>query len=213
MAFGASLIHGYPTPLDTTPLSAETWEKLVEALGAGVPFEAASLSEQNAYVAAMTAKGLGPSSTNILRVTRTDLDNLVMSNDGYGFRRDSGGFLSEMTHANLHTVESAGAVANRGTIGFDLPCRAGVQVLADVTGEPPGDPDSWAFWAWLETGDGVQVGPRRVYSNLPRIPYFAFVSAVADMPAGPGSLHLWTQVHPDSGPITWAAVGLTVSYA
>lgn len=212
-SYGASPVHGYPTPLDGTPLDAESWAHLVDALGVGIPYVVASLAEQTAYLNRLVAAGRGPSSTNIVRVTRVDLEAMVLRHDGTGWKRESGGSLKVAGFANAAATEVAGTISTRGAVALNLPAVADVEVQAVVTGIPPAAPDAWAFYVWLEDHTGRELSPRIVYSNLPRTPYPAIVPTVAEMPAGSSQIRLRTQVNAQSGPITWAHVSITANYA
>lgn len=211
--YGTSSVAEFPTPLDDTPLDATSWGHLVDAIGVQTIQPVASLTEQNEYLAAVTAAGLGPSLASPISVRRMDLVGLVMVNDGTGWRRSTGGSLSVNAFSNAAVTESAGTISSRGAITLNLPCTADISVQGVIMGIPPEAPDNWAFYVWLETSAGVELTPHIVYGNLPRTPYPAIVPAVGTIPAGSSQIILKTQVNALSGPVTWAHVSLSASYA
>lgn len=211
-AYGTSPVHGYPTPLDGTPLDAVSWAHLVDALGVGDPRVCASKAEQDAYVAAVQAAGLGPSSRQIIRVCRTDLNGLIMRNDGTGWVRETGGVLQAWGHVEASTTESAGTTSARGGVAVDLPASALVRVHADVLALPPAEPDSWAFRLWLQDQTGRRLCPDRQYSNTGRDQVNATLDVTVQMPAGAGRIDLMTWVADSSGPIGWRNILITASY-
>lgn len=210
--YGESPVHGFATPDDGTPLDAVSWAHLVDGIGVGVPFVVASQIEQDEYQAALTAAGLGPSSSRIARVVRTDLAGLVLRNDGTGWKRDLGGSLNLNGYASASVTDTAGTVATRGSVAVTLPAAADLFAMGTVTAIPP-ETGSWRFYLWLEDDTGRELSPRIDYGGLPRVPYAASVQSVFDMPAGSGQVRLRTRVHPDSAPVTWSHVQISGHYA
>lgn len=210
-SYSKSPVHGYPVPDDDTPLDAVSWGKQADAIGIGSIVVCASQSEQDAYQARVAAAGEGPSVRQIIRVCRTDLDGLVMRNDGSGWRRDMGGSWRNTTNASLYTVAQPGTTLVLGEMTIDVPCAGQVVVLGDVTGIPPSS-GAWRFDVWLEDGGGNAVSKVRNQENLPVYPYFTQVTAVMDVPKGTSKVVLKGRVNSLSGPVTWSSVGLTAYY-
>lgn len=217
--YGETPVHGLPMPLDGTPLDSTSWAHLTDALRIGYPIVCASAAEQAAYLAAATAAGLGPNSRRILRVCRTDLGRLVVSNDGTGWVRDGGGDFSVFTFTEASRTDTAGADGALGAFNIDLPAAAMIDVAADVLAVPPAAPAAWAFRIYLRDQTGRQLSTlRRRYSNLTgvqdqRDTVPAMIRQSVSMPAGAGQIQVWGSVDGNSGPIRWANVALSGSYA
>ncbi len=211
--YGESPLHKFATPLDGTPLDAVSWAHLVDGIGIGTPVICASATEQAAYLAAVTAAGYGPSSRSIIRVCRTDLAGLVMRHDGTGWVRESGGDWSVFTYSGASTTDSAGVASGRGSFAVDLPCAAMLDVDADIFAIPQAPQQAWGFWIWLRDHTGRDLSPKRYYNNIPLDSMTARIRRAVSMPAGAGQVQVWTEVHNNSGPIQWANVAMSGSYA
>lgn len=213
--YGESPLHGYATPDDGTPLDATSWASLVDGIGIGTPVICASQTEQDDYLAAVNAAGYGPSSRSIIRVCRTDLDGLVMRNDGLGWARDWGGAWHRTGAVNAtSSPETGGTRVNRGGITTDLPARALISFEGDVTVIPTQNGNPWHCVLFIEDDTGREItGSRRDYRSLPMASFSATTRAVVDMPAGTGRINFVTLVATGSQPITFSNVGVTAHYA
>lgn len=213
--YGQSPVHKFPTPLDGTPLDQVSWARLVDTLGVGTPVVCASQAEQDAYLAAVRAANLGPSSRQIIRVCRTDLGSLVMRNDGTGWARDWGGDKTWWVASEASAVDNGGTTRSLGAFAVNLPCAAQIAVAADVIAYPPTN-GIWAFVLWLRDANGTDLSPKRRYANITTsntTHYNAILQAIVKMPAGSGQVQLWSTVEPASGPIRWANVAMSGHYA
>lgn len=211
--YGSTPVHGYPTPLDNTPLDATSWAKLVDTLGVGVPMVCASSTEQAEYLAAVTAAGMGPSVRSIVRVCRTDLDGLIMRNNGTGWVRDSAGSLSIYGQTTSSATDTSGSSRQIGAIPVDLPCAAQLAMSADVLVRPPALPASWGIRVWLQDGTGRQLTKKRRYGhNIDQL-FYAVMNSPVSMPAGVGRIEMWGSVDVDSGPVNWSNISVSASYA
>lgn len=212
-AYGTTAVHGYPTPLDNTPLDATSWAKLVDTIGIGVPMVCASATEQSEYLAAVTAAGLGPSVRSIVRVCRTDLDGLIMRNKGTGWVRDSSGSFSQYGQTTSSATDTSGSSRQIGAIPVDLPCAAHLAVSADVLVRPPALPASWGIRVWLQDGTGRLLTEKRRYGHNVDQLFYATITAPVSMPAGVGRVEMWGSVDVNSGPINWSNISLSAHYA
>lgn len=211
--YGTSPVTGLPIPLDDTPLDGTSWAHLAEAISLGVPHVCASQSEQDGYLADLIGAGMGPSSTNLVRVTRTDLAGLTMRHDGTGWHRDWGGDWSIFTYSDAKHTDTANTVSGRGSFAVDLPCAAMLDVDADLFAIPANPASAWGFWIWLRDQTGRDLTPKRYYNNIDLESMTARIRRAVSMPAGPGQVQLWTHVHNNSGAIQWANVAMSGSYA
>ncbi len=208
-----STVHGYPLPDDGEGLDQESWERLVDRLGVGTPVVCASKAEQDAYLAAITDAGFGPSSRSIIRVCRTDLAGLVMRHQGSGWIREWCGDWSVFQWSGASTTDSAGTKSGRGAFSVDLPAASMLDVEADIFAIPQVPSQPWGFWIWLQDQSGRVLTDRRYYNNIPLDSMTARIRQAVPMPAGAGQVQVWTEVHNNSGPIRWANVAISGSYA
>ncbi len=212
-SYGVSPVAKLPVPLDETPLDSTSWAKQIDAVGVRTTFAVASKSEQDAYLAAVQAAGLGPSSSSPITVRRIDLAGLVLVNSGTGWVRQSGGDWSVFQWSGASTTDSAGVASGRGSFAVDLPCAAMLDVDADIFAIPQVPDQPWGFWIWLRDHTGRDLSPKRYYNNIPLDSMTARIRRAVSMPAGAGQVQVWTEVHTNSGPIRWANVAISGSYA
>lgn len=210
--YGQTPVHEYPTPLDGTPLDAVSCSKLFDTLGIGQPRVCASKSEQDTYVADVKAAGLGPSSRQIVRVCRTDLDGLIMRNDGTGWVRESSGRLSLYMASEASAIDTGGTTRSLAGLAVDLPCAAQLTVWANIIATPPPS-GVWAFMVWLRDSTGRDLTPKRRYGNLGSTAVDVIIQAPVDMPAGAGQVQLWSTVEAPSGSIRWNNPTMSAQYS